>query len=244
MIWLRANFIVSFAVLALVESPALRSQTTVYNLTSDWSATSTANPNGQWSLRYGTTVLTNRYWLASENAWIWDVNSSTNPSFAFETAAKTGWNDGLAGDIVMQGVTTGSAYFASQTTTFANVAWTAPSDGTITISGRTWDAYGGRSGAWTLNVNGTEVAGGNIAANSTRGSSGVTFAGNIISGQTLSALAVFAGQQVVFNQYGATAGIEMTVAFTAVPEPATCAALAGLVVLGIAARRRRRRSTV
>ncbi len=152
-----------------------------------------------------------------------------------------GWNDGAAGDIVMQGVTTGSAAFAANGNgLLANVTWTAPSAGTITVSGRTWDAYGNRPGTWILFVSGTQMAGGNLAANSVRGSAGVTFGANLLSSQARTGIFITAGQEVILNQYGGTAGVEMSVAFTAVPEPLSSVALFRIAVLGGAILRRRR----
>ena len=166
----------------------------------DGSATS--NPNGPWSLRYGGELLTNHYWMSSESAWIWDWNGSTVPSFAFETVAK--WNDCFPGDIVMQGT------FGGQP---ASIRWTAPRDGVIDISGRTWDAYGGRPGTWTLAVGATQVAGGTIAASSKRTSVGVSFGENALPGKTLIAVPVTAGTAVVFTQDSASAGVQFKVSY-------------------------------
>lgn len=95
----------------------------------------------------------------------------------------------------------------------ANILWTAPRNGTINIRGRTWDAYGGRPGAWTLYVGGSQVAGGSIVASSKRTSVGVTFAENILPGQRITKVPVDAGTQIVFNQYNGSVGVEMTISY-------------------------------
>ena len=158
-----------------------------YDLNAAWGdGSATSNPNGPWSLRHGDELLANHYWLGSESAWVWDSNGSTVPSFAFETLTK--WNDCQPGDIIMQGT------FGGQP---ATIRWTAPSDGLIDISGRTWDAYGGREGSWTLSVGATQIAGGTITANSRRTSTGVTFAENLLPDKSITAVPVVAGTRVV-----------------------------------------------
>lgn len=184
-----------------------------YDLNTDWgNGSGNNNPNGPWSLRYGNDLLPLHSWLGSESAWLWDWSGSTVPSFAFETLSK--WNDCLPGDIVMQGVISASA-------PHANIGWTAPGKGSINISGRTWDAYGGRSGAWTLFVGGSQVAGGTIAASSKRTSAGVAFAENILPGQGITNVPVLPGTQVVLNQDYGTAGVEMTILYDAWPPAET-----------------------
>jgi hypothetical protein len=175
-----------------------------YDLNADWGdGTEVNNPNGTWALRYGEDPLPLHYWMPSEYAWIWDWTAQTTvPSFAFETISK--WNDCLPGDIIMQGTNGG---------TNGNICWTAPTAGTVNISGRTWDAYGGRGGSWTLYVDATQVAGGTLAASSKRYSNGVTFAENILAGMSLTDVPVLAGTVVVFNQVAATAGVQMTVSY-------------------------------
>ena len=177
-----------------------------YDLKADFGdGADTNNPNRQWSLRYGSELLPQHYWLGSESAWLWDWSGSTVPSFAFETQTK--WNDCQPGDIVMQGAFGGASR--------ANILWTAPGNGTINIAGRTWDAYGGRGGSWTLSITGTQVAGGTIAASSKRNSVGVTFFENLAAGQSITNVPVATGTQVVFNQDSGTAGIEMTISYAA-----------------------------
>jgi len=184
-----------------------------YDLNTTWgNGAGTNNPQGQWSLRYGTDLLPQHYWLGSESAWLWDWSGATVPSFAFETLTK--WNDCLPGDIVMQGDSSASA-------PHANILWIAPSNGTINISGRTWDAYGGRGGAWTLSVGGSQVAGGTIAGSSKRTSPGVSFAENILPGQGITNAQVVTGTQVIFSQDYGTAGVEMTISFEGAPVTGT-----------------------
>lgn len=174
-----------------------------YDLNAAWGdGSATSNPNGPWSLRYGDELLANHYWLESEAAWIWDWNGSTVPSFNFTRQSK--WNDCQPGDIIMQG------NFGGQP---GNIRWTAPSDGVIDISGRTWDAYGGRAGSWTLAVGAAQVAAGTIAANSTRTSAGVTFAENLLPGKSLTSVPVVAGTTVVFTQDSASSGVKFTVTY-------------------------------
>jgi hypothetical protein len=95
-----------------------------------------------------------------------------------------------------------------------NILWTAPGFGTITVSGRTWDAYGGRSGQWSLSVGDTQVASGGISANSKRTSAGVSLAENVTPGKSITNVIVSTGTQVVFVQDSATSGVEINVVYT------------------------------
>ena len=192
---------------------AVASASSTYDLNADFGdGSGTNNPNGQWSLRYGSDLLPLHSWLGSESAWLWDWSGSTVPSFAFETMTK--WNDCLPGDIVMQGVDSAGA-------PHANIRWNAPRNGRINISGRTWDAFGGRSGAWTLYVGDQNVAGGSIAGSSTRTSAGVTFAEHVLVGQSITNVSLVAGTQIVFNQDYGTAGVEMTISYEEAPPTET-----------------------
>jgi hypothetical protein len=189
---------------ALAELEAYATTAVSYHLNAAWGdGASTSNPSGAWSLRYGSDLLPLHYYLPSESAWVWDWNYSTVPSFAFETLTK--WNDCLPGDVVMQGAS-GSPH--------ANILWTTPGFGTITVSGRTWDAYGGRSGQWSLSAGGTQVAGGGISANSKRTSTGVSFAENVTPGRSISNVSLSTGTQVVFVQDSATSGVVINVVHT------------------------------
>ena len=47
------------------------SASSTYDLNTTWgNGAGTNNPQGQWSLRYGTDLLPQHYWLGSESAWL------------------------------------------------------------------------------------------------------------------------------------------------------------------------------
>jgi hypothetical protein len=198
----------------------------VYDLATDWS--DTQNPNGAWSFNLGSTVLTN--WHDIGESTVWDLDGSTNPSWA-KTKVGGGWNDRQIGDIVPQ-----SWWFGSDRT---NVTWTSPSDGIVDIAGRSWDAYGGRGGDWTLTVDGVDIAHRDQIVYLKRDQFGANFADNLLPGMSLNNIPVNAGDVIMFSVGGgSTSGVALEITLT--PEPATLALL-GLGAAGLVARRRNKK---
>jgi hypothetical protein len=146
-----------------------------YSLAGDWS--DTANPNGTWSLNSGSMVMTEYNSYPGGNN-TWNFNGSTNPSWNKVTTAEDGhaWLDRQAGDVIAQ-----AAWYSSDRT---NVTWTSPASGTITITGRSWDALGdlyegARDGDWALELNGVAIAERSSIYGLTRNAEGATFAENL-----------------------------------------------------------------
>ena len=143
---------------------------TTWDLKTDWS--DSANPNGVWAYRRGTTPLSlmNGFpqghgdAFSGQPAWMdysvyWYVPAwfkVTSPNVPFSTYS---WQ---TGDVVLH-----SASSAPQ----ANVVWTAPSAGTINIAGNIWMVYSalGRYQQWKLYKNSTILTSGNLLLTQNRG---------------------------------------------------------------------------
>jgi hypothetical protein len=206
-----------------------------YSLAGDWS--DTKNPNGAWSLNSGSTAMT-QYISDTNGNNIWDLDGSTNPSWNKVTTDSDGntWLDRQAGDVIAQ-----AAWYIPDRT---NVTWTSPASGTITITGKSWDAFGDpdRDGDWTLQVNGITIAERTSIYEVTRDADGATFAENLLFGKTLDNINVAAGDVVMFSVGGrSTSGVEMSIAFAPAPEPSTLVLL-GIAAIGLFAWRRRRQA--
>lgn len=219
---------------------------TTYDLNGDFSNAS--NPNGVWSFKTGTTLLThfaqpsdgNSINGAAGNGY-WGIGSnftSFTPEIFKTTASGSAVPpytnaDFLAGDVVAHSTNPGGGAFT--------VNWTAPGPGTITsYSGSVWYAHSivTRSNDFALALNGgASLASGTVTpaqnrTNPDNFSSAVAMPVN--SGDVLQlALTPTSGQSA-----GSIAGLNLTVNFAAVPEPA-CGALALIGSFFLARLRRR-----
>ena len=142
------------------------------------------------------------------------------PAFAIASGTGPGSPaDFLKGDVVVHSWDSGYGQ--------AFVTWTAPIKGTITIAGLIWYAQSAqtRSNDYILTLDGSTLASGTVAYNSTNGfdrAHPLAFSG----GGTLT---VNAGDEVALEIlksqgqiYGSIAGIDLTVTeTTATPEPGT-----------------------
>jgi hypothetical protein len=134
----------------------------------------------------------------------------------------------------------------------ANILWTAPQAGTVTISGSVWQAatLAGRDNSWSLLVNGVIVSSGASIAtgganranpflfsNGTGGSAALTQ--NVAAGSTID---LELDRTTAFGYFvGVNFTITEAAVATAVPEPSTLALLGiGTVALVGYGRRRRK----
>lgn len=207
---------------------------TTFDLKNDFSLT--MNPNGPWSYNLGGSALTALVgdWggVPTLTAWTTTATAIVPPAWGIASAAVVGAHDWLPGDVV--GHSTNGAG-----STPANVLWTAPTDGFISITGRVWDAAfaPGRNANWRLALNGTILASGAGIAGTFRGDAAAQFANNIAMGQSLTNLPVIAGDIVRFDllttsAVGHFAGVDLSIAHE-IPAPAA-ALLLGLLPIAAA----------
>jgi hypothetical protein len=136
----------------MIASSAAAHAQTVYDLKNDWS--DNANPNGVWQYRAATTNLVHAPdWTNSSLGYVQPVwTTSSFPTAGvlcpavFKATSRSTVNDYAPGDIVMQPNTPPCGNDIDA----ANVAWTAPFDASINVSGNLWQT-GLRSGANSRN---------------------------------------------------------------------------------------------
>src|SRR5581483_2766722 len=150
---------------------ASASPATIYNLSAQWSNSS--NPNGVWSYREGNNGLQNilNYDFAGtvsgftpQTAW---APSNTAGTFlpvwlqSSQTGTPNGFTPGsvLPGDVIVHSQDNGNGAGKGP----ANVAWTAPTSGTIDISGDMWWVRQlGRVNDYSVFLNGALIAQGSV----------------------------------------------------------------------------------
>lgn len=219
---------------------------TVYDLSGDFSNAS--NPNGVWSFTQGSTPLEHYFSLtanpintALEDGY-WGTGSNLNintPEVAKVTkdgsATGTYTNaDFLSGDVILHSPNGGAPLF---------INWTAPSAGTIDVSGGTWYAHSpvARSNDFQITLGSLTLAT-DVVSSTANNSRDNAFSFNF------SDLAVAAGTVLSIRysptsgqSFGSIAGLSETVTFTAspVPEASSWAMMVvGLGLLTVVARRR------
>jgi hypothetical protein len=229
---------------AVSAAPALATAAT-WDLASNWS--DSVNPNGPWSLNQGTTPLPSVQNFSfggtaaiSQPAWA-PSNTSGNflPAF-FKAQTTVQGLDWAVGDVVMHSTDTANGGGSG----IANVSWTSPISGAVSVSGNLWEIRDiGRSNTWTLR-DGTSV----IATNTLVDGDGHTSANrdsfsitNIaVTPGTVLTLSIAQGDR---SPYGELSGLNFTVVGTptSVPEPSAWAfLLMGVGLTGGAMRQRRR----
>jgi hypothetical protein len=211
---------------------------TIYDLAGQWSNTS--NPNGPWTYREGTSALPliSNYdfggtvsGFTAQAAWapsnaggsflpVWLQSSQTGTPFGFETGAV------LPGDVIVHSTDN----FNGPGHGIANVIWTAPSAGTIDISGDIWWVRNiSRVNDFSVSVGGTVISDGSISDGSsfTR-SSPLAFSSGLLPGDSFTGIPVSAGEIVELAITNGTAAGEIdgiglqineSTAVSAVPEP-------------------------
>jgi hypothetical protein len=222
-----------------------------YSLNADWS--DVANPNGVWSYNLGGDPIAvhQEFWWGQAGwgyQWIGDgciIKGSqitgTDPWGNPSTPA----HDWQPGDVMMHAL---SIPYGGETT-FLNVKWTSPADGTIDITGRAWDggifAFPDRDVAWSLSLGGQAVANRSSVRGLFRTDTGAQLGANLIGGNSLTGIPVNAGEVVEFRvltqtYYGQFLGVEENITLTVVPEPGSVSLfVAGILGMGMFRRQRR-----
>jgi hypothetical protein len=226
---------------------SLRSQV-LYDLRAQWSEIS--NPNGVWTLREGGNALPHQStivldtWTTPQPGWVPGISGVNRaPAWFQSNGTETSPYDWQAGDIVVH--TTDS--FAGAGKGPANVIWTSPAAGSIDISGFAWMGRDiGRSNDWSIALNGVTLTSGSLASGDaydrahpfvfTTGASGASVLQNII----VAAGDVVQLELVNTSGFGDYVAVSFSVSLTAIPEPPTAAALAGLLTLAFARWRKTR----
>lgn len=143
-----------FVILATVVCWSCVARGAVYDLKTDWS--DSVNPNGVWTYRQWNTALPlqNDWWNNGSNQKAWALASyPAMDHVPVWMQIDTSMSDLVAGDITVHPTSHTSS---SSPKAAANVIWTSPVDGTITISGGVW--WGGWEGVdrctdWGLYLN-------------------------------------------------------------------------------------------
>ncbi len=187
-----------------------------YDLAADWSDSN--NPNGAWSYNQGDNPLLERkyQWGMVPGETFWCKSATQAPAIC-KAVTSAGWaeTDWEPGDVIFHSDSSGQEP--------SIVTWTAPSDGTISVSGVAWDAYhaGGRDDEWRILVNDTAYAARDSISGIGRLDPNALFETNLLGGMSLDGIAVTTGDVLKFEiesktGYGHFVGIDMQIEFTPV----------------------------
>jgi hypothetical protein len=245
--FITTNIAVASALLLL--AGVARAVPSMYSLTGDWS--NTLNPHGAWSYNYNNSPISvfQTFWWGQAGwcgnwsdwgRWLGDgaILQGSSPAGMTDPWGNVvpPAHDWQPGDVILHALSI--AYGGDST--FLNVTWTSPADGTIDISGRAWDAqiYSDRDMRWSLGVGGETFAERSSVRGLYRSDSSAQFASNLVGNHTLAGIPVARGEIVEFRlatqtYYGQFVGLEEGIAFTPVPEPGPGVLLAaGILTYG------------
>ncbi|SEM07209.1 hypothetical protein SAMN04489760_103188 [Syntrophus gentianae] len=214
-----SRFFALVLILALFWAPSIALSATTYDLATNWSKID--NPNGTWAVWKGSELLQHQVGDGSPMTAGMDFFAMGNEGGNFLPAWWQGTNDNIY---------THSWDSANGGSPGESIlTWTAPEAGTISLSGCVWYDHAGvnRSNDFSLYLGSTLLASGTISYASHNGeANALTFYDALVTGQTLTDLAVSAGDTVSLwivqsqNQtYGSVAGVELTITETAAPVP-------------------------
>ena len=201
----------------------------IFDLKRDWSNTS--NPNGVWSYNQNTTPVSQFqtfWWGQAGWGYIEIGEGSFFKAGPYPTGVTDPWgnvvpppHDWKVGDVVLAAL---SPPYGGDTT-FVNVTWTSPGNGTIDISGRAWDAeiFADRDMKWSLIVGGSTVAQRDSVRGIFRKDKAARFNANRIGKHPLTRIPVTQGEVVEFRliattYYGHFVGVDETVVFHPKPQ--------------------------
>jgi len=230
----------TFALLLLLIASPTFATPLIFNLNSDWS--DTQNPAGAWSYNYNDTPISvyQTFWWGQAgwgNNWLGDgaILRGSSPAGMLDPFGNIvpPAHDWQPGDVMLHAL---SIPYGGDST-FLNVRWTSPADGTIDITGRAWDGqiFSDRDVRWSLSVGGEVFAERSSVIGLYRTDLGAQFDSNLDGPHTLSGIHVTQGEVVEFQvatqtYYGHFVGLDETISLTAVPEPGS-ATLMGFAML-------------
>jgi hypothetical protein len=220
-----------------------------YNLVNDWS--DTQNPNGAWSCNWNNTPISvyQTFWWGQPGwGYISIGDGSIIKAGSYPTGVTDPWggvvpppHDWLPGDVMIHPLS--QVYGGSST--WVNVTWTSPADGTIDITGRAWEGeiFDDRDLGWSLIVGGETIAQRASVSGLYRTDPGAQFVANLIGTHTLTGIPVVQGEVVQFvgvanTYYGQWLGVDLDIALNVIPEPGALPLLAAGFI-GLWLRRRR-----
>ncbi len=231
--------LVSLLVVSCVTCSSRPALATTFDLKADFSAVH--NPNGAWAYLVDGTLIPSLGSVIHDLEG-WSLTGSTLDASVTRVTSDPGAHDWHMGDIAVH---VPSWPYGNVLT----IQWTAPEAGTVSISGRIWDAdfFSDRDAQWRLEVSGTVIAERSGVRGLYRTDTGADFAANLVSGASLTGIGVQAGDQVnlMFQRltyYGHFAGVEETIVFEPTVALADLGATwlvfsVGLISLGLLRRR-------
>ncbi len=201
----------------------VRAEKITYDLNRDWS--DAQNPNGVWSYDQNDTpisVFQTFWWGQAGWGYLWLGDGCIIKGSYFAGLTDPFGNvvgpafDWEPGDVMMHAL---SVPYGGDST-FLNVKWTCPGDGTIDISGHAWDGeiFPDRDIAWVLRVAGQPVAQRDSVIGIHRTDAAAQFESNLLGRRSLKNIRVKQGDVVEFRvvtrtYYGHFVGIDETITF-------------------------------